>query len=142
MKVITFGNFDFIHPGHIHYLQYAKKQGQKLYTIVASDELSEKIKNRKNVFNQNQRFKQIQDLKISDKVIKGSKNNPFEILNKIKPDIIVLGYDQKAPIKQIKILLPKCKILRAPEFKSHIFKSSIIKNNVLNHPSLKKYISK
>ena len=142
MKVITFGNFDFVHPGHIHYLEFAKKQGNKLYTIVASDELSEKIKKRKNVFNQNQRFKQIQNLNISDKVIKGSKNNPFEILNKINPDIIVLGYDQKAPIKQIKILLPKCIILRAPEYKSHIFKSSIIKKNVLNHPSTKKYISK
>ncbi len=142
MKILTFGNFDFIHPGHVHYLEFAKKQGGELYTVVASDEISEKIKNRKNIFNQNQRIKYIKNLKISDKVLKGSNKNPFKILIEIKPDIIVLGYDQKAPIKNIKALLPKCKILRAPEFKSHVFKSSLIKQNVLYTPSIQKHISK
>jgi cytidyltransferase-like protein len=136
LKVLTFGNFDFIHPGHIHYLNFAKKQGSKLFTVVASDEISEKIKQRKNVFNQNQRIQQIKRLKISDEVLKGSNKNPFQILIQIKPDIIVLGYDQKAPIKNIKDLLPNSKIIRAPEFKSYAFKSSLIKKNVFNTSSL------
>jgi len=142
LKVLTFGNFDFIHPGHIHYLNFAKKQGSKLFTVVASDEISEKIKQRKNVFNQNQRIQQINRLKISDEVLKGSNKNPFQILIQIKPDIIVLGYDQKAPIKNIKDLLPNSKIIRAPEFKSHAFKSSLIKKNVFNTSSIQKHISK
>jgi len=142
LKVLTFGNFDFIHPGHIHYLNFAKTKGEKLYTVVASDELSEKIKNRKNIFNQNQRVKQVEKLKIADKVLKGSSHNPFQILIEIKPDIIVLGYDQKAPIQKIKTLLPKTQIIRASKFKSHAFKSSLIKKNVFNHPSIQKHLSK
>lgn len=142
MKVLTFGNFDFIHPGHISYLNFAKQQGGQLYTVVASDQISEKIKQRKNIFNQTQRILQIQKLQIADFVIAGHNKDPFKILLKIKPDIIVLGYDQKAPITVIQNFLPEVKILRAPEFKKHVYKSSLIKKNVLHLPSLQKHLSK
>jgi len=129
MKVITFGNFDIIHPGHIAYLKFAKLQGSKLYTIVATDYFSEKIKGRVNINKEDKRKQDIIKLNIADVVLLGSKTNPFESILKIKPDVIVLGYDQKAPINEIKKLFPKIKILKAPEFKPSIFKSSIIKKN-------------
>ena len=35
--VMTFGTFDLAHPGHIFYLNEAKKLGDKLITVIARD---------------------------------------------------------------------------------------------------------
>ena len=129
MKVLTFGTFDIVHPGHIFYLEYAKSQGSLLYTVIASDYISENLKQRKNIYNQKDRMQHIEKLNIADVIIAGSNTNPLAILNKIQADIIVLGHDQKAPIEAIQKALPLTKILRAPKFKDHIFKSSLIKKN-------------
>ena len=129
MKVLTFGTFDLIHPGHIAYLKFAKEQGSYLYTIVATDLISERIKERQNIYKENKRLESIKNLKISDKVIIGSKDNPLGLVKDINPDIIVLGYDQRAPIKELIKIIPNLKIIRAPKFKPEIFKSSLIKQN-------------
>jgi len=42
--VMTFGTFDIVHPGHIHFLQQAKTYGDRLITIVARDMNVQKFK--------------------------------------------------------------------------------------------------
>jgi FAD synthetase len=42
--VMTFGTFDLLHPGHLHYLSEAKKLGDYLITIVARDATVERLK--------------------------------------------------------------------------------------------------
>jgi len=42
--VLTNGCFDLLHPGHISYLQLAKKEGQALWVLLNSDESVRKLK--------------------------------------------------------------------------------------------------
>jgi len=44
VKVLAFGTFDILHPGHEFYLKEAKKHGDILDVVVARDSTVEKIK--------------------------------------------------------------------------------------------------
>lgn len=92
-KILAGGCFNSIHPGHIYFLKEAKKIGDKLIVVLANDKNNKKpyavpAKERKNM---------LESLNIADKVLIGSPKDKTKIVEKIKPDIIVLGYDQEIP---------------------------------------------
>jgi len=92
-KVLATGTFEILHPGHLTYLKKAKELGDELIVIVARDKM---IKHkRKPVVPEKQRLEMVQALKIVDKAILGSEKDIFEPVQKIKPDIIALGHDQR-----------------------------------------------
>ena len=93
--VVTAGTFDIIHPGHYNTLKYAKSLGNKLIVIVSRDKTVEKIKGRKPIIPEEQRRLTVEALKPVDKAILGSLNDKLEPILNIKPDIIVLGPDQR-----------------------------------------------
>ncbi|MHA1679090.1 MAG: adenylyltransferase/cytidyltransferase family protein, partial [Promethearchaeota archaeon] len=43
-KVLCFGTFDILHPGHVSFLKQARKYGNYLVVVVARDENVKKIK--------------------------------------------------------------------------------------------------
>ncbi len=93
IRVLATGTFDILHPGHIAYLEEARKLGDELFVIVARDA---NVKHKpKPVIPENQRLRMVKALKIVDDAILGSESDIFEPLFKIKPDIIALGFDQK-----------------------------------------------
>ena len=104
--VLASGVFDLLHLGHVKFLQEAKKAGgkkAKLIVIVAKDQTVEKIKGRKPIIPENQRCALINSLKIVDNAILGyEKLDIAEVINKIKPDLIVLGHDQVDMEKTVK----------------------------------------
>ncbi len=91
--VLVGGCFNLLHPGHILFLKEAKKLGDLLYVIVARDEEISK-KGQPVIFNQRQRMQMIDAIKYVDLVIAG-KEDKKEVIKRIKPDIIAIGYDQK-----------------------------------------------
>lgn len=97
-KVMATGTFDILHPGHGVYLEESKRLGgddAKLYVVVARDSTVEKNK-RIPIVDENQRLEMINMLKPVDKAYLGNDNgNIFEIVEKINPDIITIGPDQK-----------------------------------------------
>ncbi len=137
-KVLAFGTFDLIHPGHIFYLSEAKKLGNKLIVVVARDKSVEKIKGKKPAISEKTRLKLVQSLKPVDKAILGQNDvkNFFEIVKKINPQIIAFGYDQKPNDKAAKKELEKIKwfgkIARIKAFSEKKFKSSKIKEKIKN----------
>lgn len=93
IRVLATGTFDILHPGHIAYLEEAKKLGDELFVIVARDA---NVKHKpKPVIPENQRLRMVKALKIVDEAILGSESDIFEPLLQIKPNIIALGFDQK-----------------------------------------------
>ena len=50
--VLCYGHFNIIHPGHIQYLEFAKKFGSKL-VVAIQNKRSTGIKNTKNYFSLN-----------------------------------------------------------------------------------------
>ncbi len=96
-KVLAGGCFNRLHPGHIYFLRQAKKYG-KLTVVVAHDAHNRKL----HCIPAAKRKKALEALGIADKVVIGSDKNFSRVVEKEKPDIIVLGYDQKNPVRGFK----------------------------------------
>jgi len=92
--VLAGGVFDIIHLGHIHTLNAAKALGDVLVVAFATDKTAQKMKKRQPLHNQELRRELVSCLSMVDKAIVGHEDDIFETVRAIKPDIIVLGYDQ------------------------------------------------
>ena len=104
--VLAGGVFDIIHPGHIHTLNAAKALGDVLVVAVATDKTTKKMKKRPPLHSQELRCELVSSLSMVDKAVVGHEDDIFETVKEIKPDIIVLGYDQ---IHQEKFIDDGCK---------------------------------
>ena len=100
------GVFDIIHPGHIHTLNAAKALGDVLVVAVATDKTTKKMKKRPPLHSQELRCELVSSLSMVDKAVVGHEDDIFETVKEIRPDIIVLGYDQ---IHQEKFIDDGCK---------------------------------
>lgn len=114
------GTFDLLHPGHIYYLKEAKKLGDTLAVVVATDATVRKLKHEP-INPEEIRVNLIKELKIVDEVYLGHEEDIYKIVEEIKPDIIALGFDQIHGENRIKSDLKKrkidAKIVRLSEFK-------------------------
>ena len=124
-KIIVFGSFDPLHEGHRNFFKQAKKHGDHLTVVVARDENIIKLKSHKPRFDEEARLAAIKKLTEVDKAILGDRVGEYKILDKEKPDIIAIGYDQKIP-PELKSRLKKYKIITLKPYKPKIFKSSKI----------------
>ena len=104
--VLVGGVFDITHPGHIHTLNAAKALGGVLVVAIATDKTAEKMKKRSPLHNQELRRELVSCLSMVDKAIVGHEDDIFQTVKEVKPDIIVLGYDQ---VHQEKFISDGCK---------------------------------
>jgi len=93
VRVLATGTFDILHPGHLLYLEEAKKLGDELYVIVGRDK-NVKRRKRTPIIPEEQRLKMVSALRVVDRAMLGSEEDMYEPLYSIKPDIIAIGYDQ------------------------------------------------
>ena len=103
--VLASGVFDLLHLGHVKFLEEAKKAGGKnaeLIVIIARDSTVQETKGRKPIMPENQRRALVESLKVVDEAVLGFEDFDLgEVINRIKPDVIALGYDQAAMEKQV-----------------------------------------
>jgi FAD synthetase len=130
MKVLTFGTFDILYPGHISFLEQAKGYGDYLVAVVGRDETVKKIKGKHPKNNELKRLNRVEGLGLASKVILGDLKDPYKVIKEEKPDIICLGYDQKSFIKnleeKIKEFKLNTKIVRLKAYKPNKYKSSLL----------------
>ncbi|MFH1100908.1 MAG: adenylyltransferase/cytidyltransferase family protein [Methanobacteriota archaeon] len=108
--VMATGTFDLLHMGHIYFLREAKKLGDKLVVVVATDSTVRRLKHEP-VTPQDIRLNLVKELKIVDKAFLGHEDDMYKIVEEIRPDIIALGYDQIHDETQIQTELKKRKIV-------------------------------
>jgi FAD synthetase len=129
--VMVFGTFDLLHPGHLFFFEQAKKFGEILVVSVARDQNVKKIKGEAPLFSEDERMKAVGKIDLVDAVLLGDRTHYMSHIKRIAPDVIVLGYDQKAYTETLKEDLLKAglatKVVRAAGHKVNIYKSSIIK---------------
>lgn len=134
VRVLAQGTFDVLHPGHVHYLSFAKKQGTHLTVIVARDANVKKFKGKLPVCDEKARLKLIASLKMVDKAVLGGSGNILDKVITLRPHVIVLGYDQEVNETHLKERLAarglNCKIIRAKPFKQTHYKSALIKKRI------------
>jgi len=104
--VLAGGVFDIIHPGHIYTLNEAKKLGDVLVVVVATDNTAVKMKKRMPLHAQEQRQELVNSLSMVDLCMIGQENDIFKTVNRVRPQIIALGYDQ---VHQEKFITEGCK---------------------------------
>jgi len=133
--VMVFGVFDIIHPGHIFFLEQAKKLGSKLIAVVARDVRVKLQKGITPVLQEKDRLLVMKSLYMVDKVILGDTDiyKPT-VIRKIQPDVIAIGYDQdeRHPmlLAQLSKLKKHPKVVRIKAFYPDMYSSTQFKKRV------------
>jgi FAD synthetase len=130
--VLASGVFDLLHLGHVRFLEEAKKAGGKnaeLIVIIARDSTVEKSKGRKPVMSENQRRALVESLKVVDEAVLGfEKFDLGDVVERVKPDVIALGYDQaeveKATEEYVNSHQLNIKVVRVGKFEEDELDSS------------------
>ncbi len=95
--VFTNGCFDILHKGHIHYLSEASELGDILVIGLNSDRSVKRIKGKDRPYqDENSRSLVLAALAFVDFVAVFNEDTPFEIIEKLKPGVLVKGGDYKA----------------------------------------------
>lgn len=137
-KVMVFGAFDGLHPGHLSFFRQAKKYCDFLIVSVGTDKNVEKIKGKKPLFGQTERIQLVKACKVADKVVLGAEKDFYQEIKKYAPDVICLGYDQWADEQEVtkellKVGLKKTKVVRLGPYKKQRAKSTIVKRQSVDY---------
>jgi FAD synthetase len=139
--VLASGVFDLLHLGHVRFLEEAKGAGgenAKLTVIIATDRTVEKTKGRKPIMSEDQRCALVESLKVVDEAVLGYEDLDIGVvIEKIKPDVIALGYDQADMENEVKTYVSKHKlpveVVRIGRFgENALDSSSKIKQKILD----------
>lgn len=130
---MVFGTFDGLHKGHFSFFKQAKNLTKNSFLIVSisRDKNVKRIKGEYPSLNDRKRAVLVKKFKLIDKVVlSGTKNHLPHIIRE-NPDIIALGYDQKAYVKNLKKDLKNkgfsIKIVRLKPYREKIYKNYLLK---------------
>ena len=132
-RIMIFGTFDGLHPGHIDFFKQAKNFIKNSFLIVsiARDKNVKRIKGEYPIRNERERMILVKKSKLADKVVLAGKVKYLPHILKEKIDIIALGYDQKAYVQELKKDLKNkgifVKIVRLKSHKEKIYKNHLLK---------------
>ena len=74
-----------------------KGGGEERVAVVARDKAAKKLKGRVPAWSERKRMRAVQDTGLATKVVLGDlKEGSYAVIEKYRPDIICLGYDQKS----------------------------------------------
>jgi FAD synthetase len=91
-RVVATGTFDILHPGHLYYLEQSKKLGDELFVIVARDS---NVRHKPlPIIPEEQRRRMVAALRCVDHAVLGDMTDMFRPIEKIRPAIITIGFNQ------------------------------------------------
>lgn len=138
-RVMVFGTFDLLHPGHIHFFKQARALASCPFLIVsvARDLNVERIKGRKPTKNEISRLNRVRQNPLVDKAVLGAKNEYFSHIRKQRPNVIALGYDQKAYVGELRRDLKrfglKIRVVRLKPHRPKTYKTTFIRQSMLKY---------
>ncbi len=92
--VFTNGCFDILHLGHVDYLEKARQTGSKLIVGLNTDNSVKHLKGpNRPINNEYARARILAGLEFVDLVILFSEETPLDLINTLKPDILIKGND-------------------------------------------------
>ena len=94
--VFTNGCYDLLHPGHIHLLRQSRDLGDRLIVGLNTDASVRRLKgNTRPIVAERDRAAIISALGCVDLVVLFDEDTPLELIQAIKPDILVKGEDYR-----------------------------------------------
>jgi D-beta-D-heptose 7-phosphate kinase/D-beta-D-heptose 1-phosphate adenosyltransferase len=92
--VFTNGCFDVLHVGHIEYLKFCKSHGDIVVVGLNSDNSVRQLKGpTRPINNQHERAAVLAALEYVDYVVIFDRPDPLELVEQVKPDILIKGVD-------------------------------------------------
>jgi len=144
-RVLATGVFDLLHAGHLHYLSEAKKLGDELVVVVATDATVRRRKHEP-VTPEALRLELIEALKPVDRAVIGHEGDIFEVVRDIGPDVIALGYDQQFDERELQIELDRrgihAKVVRLSKYVDDLNGTRKIICKIIDWYTFKKTIDK
>lgn len=135
VRIMVFGTFDILHPGHLHFFKQARALAKNPYLIVsiARDVNVKRIKGKLPLHNERQRAALVKYSGLVDKVVLGDVQGYLRHIKKQQPAIIALGYDQlsyyvDSTAKFLQESRSDIMLVRLKPFQPKKYKSSIFKN--------------
>lgn len=121
-KVMVFGVFDGFHEGHEAFLREARSFGDYLIAVVAQDHVVRHLFGKEPAVNFVARFEELEKRdKVDEVAIGGAAFGNWEIVERLRPDIVAFAADQKLLLENFKeavtklSIQPKVKILKSFE---------------------------
>lgn len=124
-RVLVFGTFDHLHPGHRFLLDAASQRGE-LCIVVARTNSVEHIKGCAPEQSEDQRKAALQEAYPDATVTLGDLDDYLAPVRQWQPDLILLGYDQQMPPGVSEEDL-ECKVERVEAYEPEKYKSSLMK---------------
>ena len=95
--VFTNGVFDLLHPGHVRYLQAARREGDVLIVGINSDRSVRANKGpSRPIMPEHERAEVLEALACVDAVVVFDEETPAKIIDALQPDVLVKGADWAA----------------------------------------------
>jgi FAD synthetase len=129
-KILVFGTFDLLHPGHRYLLRRAARYGT-VTVIIARDKTVLQVKQQKPVDNERTRLANVLALPYVHKARFGyTTKDKLKVVREEKPNIIVLGYDQQWFVDELRVWADNAgvRVIVLPAYRPELYKSSIIRN--------------
>lgn len=128
---MVFGTFDGLHEGHLNFFRQAREFGDYLIAVAGREKNIEKLKGKKPIRSEKERVGDLEKCELVDEARLGYENEPYKIVEELRPNVICLGYDQKHFAENLKSELEKMglsniKIYRLKPFEPEKYHSSII----------------
>jgi len=94
-RVLVFGTFDILHPGHTSFLRQARRQGEVLLAAVARDAFVACFKGRPPRHTETERKRALRASGLVDAVYLGDrKPGSYAIVMRLRPHVVCVGHDQ------------------------------------------------
>lgn len=138
-RIMVFGTFDMVHPGHEDFFRQARALAQDPHLIVsiARNSAVKRIKGMKPRHSEQERLSNVKSQKFVDEVVLGDEEGYIRHILAAKPDVIALGYDQTGEyVDNLKRDLAqtgyKGKVVRLQAFSPEIYKTSKLHDDSAN----------
>ncbi|MDP3645707.1 MAG: adenylyltransferase/cytidyltransferase family protein [bacterium] len=130
-KIMIFGTFDMVHPGHEDFFRQARELAEDPFLVVsiARDSSVTRIKGTAPRNQEEERLQNVRAHPLVDEVLLGDEEGYMTHIKKIQPTIIALGYDQEGEyVRDLERDLNDAglliQIIRLQSHKPEIFKTS------------------
>lgn len=130
-RVMCFGTFDGVHPGHASYFCQAKELGDEVIVVVARDATVLNVKGQLPSMNEDDRLRTVLSHPAVSHAQLGNHEDKYQVIVELKPDILLLGYDQHAFTDKVKEILAErgvhVHVMRAKSYMPHVYKTSLLR---------------
>lgn len=137
-RVMGFGTFDAVHPGHLFYLRQLRELGDELTIVIARDKSVTRIKGRAPRFSEVERKAAVEATGLADKVVLGHEGDFMKVLHEHAPHVLGFGYDQRVDISGLRAQFPRIEMIRLEAHEPHKYKSSLVKVSSCRIPRRKR----